>query len=399
MKSQDKLWNAAFINILLINFCHQMGQQMMNTLVPKYVDALGGSAYIVGLVSSIFAVSSLILRPVLVPAFDSFSKKKMLDASIFGIFTVFTCYGMAKDFSLIVVARLLHGVCVGCVAPLSLAIASESLPKDKIGKGISIFSLCQAVGQAVGPNFGLTISRNIGYSKTFYIGSAVMLLAFALTLIMKDNTTERDQYKIALNKFIEKRSLHSAVLMFFLMLPYCCVGSYLAIYGDLLGIDNIGLYFTAYAVCLLFSRPISGSMIDKYGYERVLIPGMICYAISFVLLSISRTLGGFIAAAVVSAFGYGVCYPTIQSLGMSCAPASRRGAASSTSYLGADFAMLLGPTLAGKYVDHLVAASNSKVDGYSTMYAVMIIPIALSFIYFLFTKKTIKRYVDMEKAG
>ena len=78
MNIESKIWNTTFINILVVNFCHQMGQQMMNTLVPKYANALGANAYTVGLLSSVFAISSLLIRPVSTPAFDSFSKKKLL---------------------------------------------------------------------------------------------------------------------------------------------------------------------------------------------------------------------------------------------------------------------------------------------------------------------------------
>ena len=40
----EQLWNRDFINILIVQFCIQMGQQMMNSLVPKFADAVGGSA-------------------------------------------------------------------------------------------------------------------------------------------------------------------------------------------------------------------------------------------------------------------------------------------------------------------------------------------------------------------
>lgn len=389
MKNETKMWNSAYINILIVNFCHQMGQQMMNTLVPKYADALGASAYVVGLVSSVFAISSLLIRPVTTPAFDSFSKKKLLTASIFGIFVTFTVYGLSKSVYMLMAARLLHGICVGCVAPLSLAIAGDALPDSKMGRGIGIFSLCQAVGQAIGPNMGLSLSRTIGYRSTFFIGSAIMLVAMVLSIFLKENNKYREPYRIKLDKIIEKDALHPAALMFLIMMPYTCINSYIAIYGDLLGIDQIGLYFTVYAVFLLLTRPVGGILIDRYGYKRVLIPCMLCFAASFIIISSSKSLTGFLIAAAVNAFGYGVCYPSMQSLAMSCSPKSRRGAAGSTSYLGADISMLLGPTLAGLLVDSVNKSTGTAVKGYSTMYFVMVIPIFLGILYFLLCNKKI----------
>lgn len=389
MNIESKMWNITFINILVVNFCHQMGQQMMNTLVPKYANALGANAYTVGLLSSVFAISSLLIRPVSTPAFDSFSKKKLLIASIFGIFIVFTMYGLSKSVYMIMAARLLHGICIGCVAPLSLAIASDALPDSKMGRGIGVFSLCQAIGQAVGPNMGLSLSQTIGYSYTFFIGAAIMLIATILSLFLKDMNKPREPYRIAWDKIIEKDALHPAVLLFLTMLPYTCISSYIAIYGGLLGVDRIGLYFTVYAVFLLLTRPLGGALIDKYGYKRVLVPSMLCFAASFLIIGSSKNLTGFLIAAAVNAFGYGVIYPSMQSLAMSCTAKNRRGAAGSTSFLGADLSMLVGPALAGLLVDSVNKNTGTSVKGYSVMYFVMIIPIIIGIFYFLIFNKKI----------
>ena len=371
-----------------------MGQQMMNTLVPKYAYALGATTYLVGLVSTAFAVSSLMARPFTSPAFDSFSKKKLLIASLAGIMIVFTGYGLSKNYGMIIAFRLIHGACVGCVAPLSLAIAGDNLPDEAMGSGIGIFSLCQAVGQAIGPNLGLQMSRSIGYPKTFFLGAGVMLLSIVLALFIVEVPRERDPYRITFDKIVEKDSLHPAVLMFFIMIAYTCIGSYLAIFGELLGIDNIGLYFSVYAVFLLISRPVSGKMIDRFGYAKVLVPGLVFFASSFVIIGQSRTLPSFLIAAVVNAFGYGVCYPAVQSLSISCANKNKRGAAASTSYLGADFSMLVGPFLAGLLVDGTAKAGLDKVQGYSLMFSVMTVPIFFGLVYFLLFKNKIQANIQ-----
>ena len=108
------LWNPAFINILIVQFCLQLGQQMMNTLVPKFADSLGATAYIVGLVSSIFSVSSLLILFVASPAFDCYSRKKMLIIAIAGMVVSFAGYALSTTIPALIVFRLLQGACQGC---------------------------------------------------------------------------------------------------------------------------------------------------------------------------------------------------------------------------------------------------------------------------------------------
>ena len=389
-----KIWNPAFIMILIVNFCVQMGQQMTNALVPKYADSLGATAYVVGIVGSIFAVASIMIRPVASPAFDSTSKKKLLIAAIFGFVVVQATYGLANSIPVIIGARLLHGMCLGVAAPISLAITSNTLPDGKLGKGIGIFSLTQAVGQAVGPNLGLTMSLSIGYHYTFFIGAFLMLTAAILAFFIKEPEYEKKPYKISFDKIIEKSALHATILMFFFIFAYSCVNNFIAIYSGLRGIENIGMFFTVYAVFLLITRPVSGILLDKLGYGKVLIPGIIMFGLSFFIISIAQTMTTFLIAAAVSAFGYGVCYPTVQSLSMSCSPKSRRGVASSTNYLGADFGMLFGSSTAGFVVDRMSASASTRVEAYSRMYQLMIIPIALSIVYFLIVRKKIAQNIE-----
>ncbi len=391
MQKKETIWNPVFISVFVANFCQQMGQQMMNTLVPKYADSLGAAASTVGLVTSVFAITALAVRPISSPALDSFSKRKLLMAAQLCVFAAFIGYSLADGIEMIVAARVLHGIGSGVTAPLCLALASNSLPDSKIGSGIGIFSLGQAVAQAVGPNIGLTLSESLGYSKTFLIGAAVLGMACVLSFFIKEPPMERPKYKISLDRMIAKGAVRPAVLMFFLGMAFSCIGSFIAIYGGERGVDNIGLYFTAYAGTMLITRPVCGRLVDKYGFDKVLIPGILCFAAAFFLISIADSLSGFILAGVVGAFGYGVCQPTVQSLCMRCVPKEQRGAAGSTNYIGMDLGALLGPVISGSIVDSLLSSSGNAVYAYSNMFRIMTVPMFIALIYLLIVKNKIKR--------
>ena len=79
------IWTRAFICILCVNAFMQMGQQMMNTLIPKYANSLGASAHVVGLMSTAFGLSALLFRPFVSPAFDVFSKAVMVCTECVGL--------------------------------------------------------------------------------------------------------------------------------------------------------------------------------------------------------------------------------------------------------------------------------------------------------------------------
>lgn len=381
---RNTIWNPTFLSVFIVNFSLQMGQYMMNTLIPKYANYLGATASVVGLVSSIFAVTALAIRPISGPAFDYFSKKRLLTLTIGVIALAFVGYSLSSSVGMIIFCRLLHGVGVGCTAPLALAIASDALPEEKMGSGLGIFSLAQAISSAVGPSIGLSLSANIGYNRTFAIGAATVAFACALTIIIKESPREKpsEKFAITLDRIIAKQAIVPAIIMAFLSMSYACINAFIALYGDARGVSGIGLYFTVYAVFLLMSRPLSGTIADRYGLDKAIVPACLFFASSFFLLSLAASLPAFLIAAAVSAFGYGACQPAIQALCMRCVPKERRGVGANTNYFGADIGQLLGPTIAGRIAES-VQMTGTQADGYAMVFRCMMVPIFIAMLLFL----------------
>jgi MFS family permease len=284
-RQENKIWNAKFVRITIINFLLSMGQFMINTLLPKYADSLGASATVVGVVSGMFAVTALGIRPIAGPAMDYFQKNKLMRLSVGLIVIAFIGYGLSKSVFLIIISRLVHGLGVGVAIPLSMAMASNALPREKMASGMSIFSLGNAVGTAVGPAIGLKLMQLVGYNITFFVVAGILGVCFIITLLLTSGGHPHEQpFRIQLNRIIVPDVIVPAILMFFIAISYSSITYFLVIYGGLRGVENIGLYFTAYAVFLLVSRPVSGRIADKYGLDKTIIPGLLMFAASFILI-------------------------------------------------------------------------------------------------------------------
>ncbi len=399
-REYNTIWNDKFISILIINFVMNMGQFMMNALIPKYAYSLGANAAVVGVVSSMFAVTALIIRPVAGPAMDYYSKSRLLTASISMLAVAFVVYGLSKDVTVIIIARLLHGLGIGVAVPLSLAMATNALPERKMVSGIGIYSLGAAVATAVGPWLGLKLMGLLGYNNTFFILAAWLVLCVVLTLRLKSYTPVRHSpFRIKLDRVFVTDVIIPTIIILFVTFAFSSINSFVIIYADLMNIDQIGLYYTAYAISLLVSRPISGAVADKYGTDKTIIPGLLIFAASFIIISYARTLPMFIFAGVLCAFGYGVCVPALQALCMLLVPKQRRGAAGNTNYIGSDSAYLLGPAAAGLIVTGIQNATGSELSGYRGMYRAMMIPVIVALVFFIFTSKIIREKLAEQQAA
>lgn len=357
---------------------------MMNTIIPLYADVLGASPTYVGIVAGVFGVTALASRPFAGPAFDSFSKKWMLFGSVALIVVATFLYGIASSVEALIAVRLLHGLAMGVSGPLGLALVVETLPPSRISSGVGVYTLAQAVGMAAGPAIGIWLSLEFGFQLAFTCAGAVMIIALLMLFFLKDSPDQvRKPYELKLSRMFAREAIMPAVLMLLLMSSFCCTVSFLAIFAGLLGVEGIGLSFTVYALCMVLTRPIFGSLADKFGSAKVLIPAMFCFAISFVVTSQARSLDMFIVAAVIASCGFGACNPLVQAIAMKLVSDDARGAGSNTTYAGMDIANLAGPAFAGAVIEYLRDMTGSEVVAYTDMWLVMIAPIVIAFVIFV----------------
>ncbi len=378
------IWNTTFVHAFVTNLVLHLAIYMMNTLSATYADYLGATSVIVGLISGMFAATALIFKMISAPAIDTFNRKHVLMGSIGILLLSYIGYTFSYNMPMLIISRLLTGVGMAFTSTCCLTVASDSLPVEKMASGIGYFTLGTALSQALAPYAGLRAVEKIGYNKTFAVLAVLMVFTIFYVSTMKIEFTKTKKFKITLSGIIAKQAVPGAVLLFFLNMTFSTVNSFLVLFAVSQGVEQsrIGIYFTVYAVTMLVSRPLIGTLADKIGTVRTIIPSMLAFAASFILISMADSLPAFLAAAFVSAFGYGGCFPTIQAVCMKSVPKERRGAASCTAYVGTDLSHLIGPVLAGAVVDY--------TGGYVAMWRVMLLPIGVAIVLSLVMRGVIE---------
>ena len=379
MSQKETIWSAPYVALMATNFFQSMAAFMTNTTLPLYLDALGAATSTVGIVVGAFAITALLVRPFAGPAFDSFSRKRLLLASQTVIAASLVGYGVVSSIPGLFCVRLLHGIGIGCSGPLAMSLVSEFLPVSRLASGISIYALAQSFAQVIGPAVGLWLAEAIGFSNAYFISALSVLVAMVGVFFVKEPSRERLPYRFSLNRMFAREAVPKAAVLCLLCIAFAGTTSYLVLYGNLLGIGSMGTYFVVYALCLVGTRPLFGKMADRFGAPRVLLVGVLFFAASYVMLWQVRDFAGIIAVAVVASAGFGACAPLIQSMALGSVPVERRGAAANTSFTGMDVGMLIGPATAGFVIEALVPVAGGQIEAYSCMWLVMLVPLAIAF--------------------
>ena len=375
MKEQkESIWSFPYIALMVVNLFQSMAAFMANTTLPVYADTLGASPSVVGIVVSSFSVTALLTRPFAGPAFDSFSRKRLLMASQCIICACMFLYGVVDSLQGLVIVRLVHGIGIGCSGPLAMSLVSEFLPESRFASGISIYALAQSFAQVVGPAAGLYLVNAIGFSPSYFLAAGCLLVAICGVGLIREPYRERLRYELKLDRMFAPEAVGKGVALMLLATSFSCMGAYVVLYGYSVGVSQMGVFFIVYAFCLLGTRPLFGSMADRFGAPRMLAVGIAFFAASYVALAVADNLVAFIIAAILGSAGFGCCGPLLQSAALASVPPSRGGAASNTAFTGLDLGMLIGPIIGGMVIEAATPILGSQPEAYSLMWLAMLVP-------------------------
>ena len=390
------IWNRGFTCAFLANLLLCFSQNTANTLISTYADYLGAGAVLVGTISGLYFGVAFAARPISGPVITILDKKKiMLVTYAMGVVTNLV-YAAAGTIPLFVLARVLHGLQFAFVGSLNLTIASDSLPRDKLGSGIGIFGIGGALSQAVGPSLGIAIrdwasarwGEGGGYTAVFLVSAAFMFIALvpcALIPLKKPTAEERRSLGAWYKNIIAREAISPSVLLCLVSVSSILYTTYMVPYAASLGIESIGVFFTVYALVLLGARPLFGRLSDRVGMDKVMLPSFVVFMLSFVAVGLGRSLPVLLVGAVLGALGYGALNPAIQTLCIRTVEPERRGVASNTEYFGMDLGYFLGPFLGG-----LLYSAGS----YSSMYLIGgIAPLLLGLALFLLTWRRLRDHL------
>ncbi|HZJ85365.1 MAG TPA: MFS transporter [Syntrophomonadaceae bacterium] len=373
LKQEDGLWTRDFILISIIGLFTFLGFQMLMPTLPLYAKFLGGTDAHAGLVVGIFTFAAVIIRPFTGYALDAYGRKGIFFIGMF-IFTACVFgYMWVPSLLILLLLRFVHGFGWGLTSTAASTVAADVIPRNRMGEGMGYYGLAPTLSMALAPALGLFIISHYNFNVLFSLSTVLIIIAILLALFINYQKVAAVQRKFQL---IEKDALVPSLVVLFITMTYGAIVSFLAIYAGELGISNIGLFFTIYAIALTITRPIAGRLADKRGFDLVVIPGISFITIAMVLLFFANSMTWFLVAAVVYGIGFGSTQPALLALAIVKTSPKKRGGANATFFTGFDLGIGIGSIMWGLIVGMV---------GYSWMYLLATIPALIGLgIYFVY---------------
>ncbi|MBW7476439.1 MFS transporter [Paenibacillus oenotherae] len=365
-----RLWTLSFISLTLCSFLLFLNLQMLLSAFPSYVkNELSGSDLSVSLVISVFAVSAMLTRFLTAGLMRRLNRNVILLVGVAAMAAITGIHTIAHSVESLLVMRICYGVSFGMASTVIPTLVSQIIPRARMGEGIGYFGLSSSLAMSIGPMIGLNVMKQSGFGMLSVISAATVLLIFPIMLISRSippipvkeaNAGARAAaVSTATTPSFSSRLLFPALLNVILSVTYSGLLSFIALYGESVHLEQVGLFFLFNAVTIIIIRPISGKIFDSRGHGAVLLPAALCVIASLLVLSYAADLPMLIVSALLYGLGFGAIQPTLQAWMLRLVPQEQHGTVNSLFYNSTDLGVAGGA---------LILGAISTVTGYAAMY-------------------------------
>lgn len=380
----EKIFSKDFIIIWFANFFIFLGFQMTLPTIPIFVNELGGSEQLIGIIVGIFTFSALLFRPYAGHALENKGRGKIYIIGLALFVVSVGSFGLVTSMMMLIVLRIIQGVGWGFSTTASGTIATDLVPPKRRGEGMGYFGLSSNLALAFGPALGLTLVDYLSFAQLFFICAVFGLIALVLALNISYKKVDQsaDKTKPARFDVVEKTAVNPSVLLFFITLTFGGITSFLPLYAAEKSVAGIQLYFISYALFLMISRLFAGKIYDKKGDIYVIPPGTLLIFIAMLILSWLPNTEMMLVAGALYGLGFGSVQPALQAWAVDKAPKNRKGMANATFFSFFDLGVGVGAILFGQL---------AFMFNYGLIYIVAACSVLIALLFYLFLIATGRR--------
>jgi len=266
-----------------------------------YMKTLGGSLFLVGLLSVAFNLTSSIAQYPFGYLSDKTGRRKPFIA--FGIFSsgityLFVVFATAP--SILLGIRVLQGVLSSSIFPAHTAFVAELSALEKVGSSYGFFNFVENTGYMLGNFLGSGIVKTLGIKSAFVISALISIVSAGIVLLMEETPHPasrsekpiipqegRESERAIFERKAFKSLLKGKLGIFYLsvllaMIASGQVYSVLSVYfEEKFGSQWVGILFGIDSMAAALSAPVIGKAIDKKGAKTIFVLSLIGYMVVF----------------------------------------------------------------------------------------------------------------------
>ena len=365
----------AFILGFLSQFTFMITFHILIPTLPIYLSRLGSSEREIGVLIGAFAVSSLVLRPLVGRALLTYSEKAIMMAGAFLFTVTFATFLVAPPFWPLLIVRIFQGIGFAFFNTASFALIVNISTEEHRGQSLSYFMVAPNISMALAPSVGMAIVNRFDFTFLFIVGVGLSLCT--LVIIQRLRRTEVLPSKdppVEDRFFLNAKALPSSGVVLLHNICWSAMTAFFPLYAVKKGVTNPGFFFSALAMMMILGRALGGRILDVYQKEKIILIFLTTVIVAMTILTFSKTLPMFILVGLLWGTAAAFLIPAFMTYTLDRAGSSR-GTAIGTYTTMADLGIALGPVIMGMII---------HATSYQTMFLCLILTEVINIMYFYF---------------
>ena len=346
------LWTLDYVLTLLTGHFLFVSYTSMFTVIPNYVNDLGGQNWHVGVVVGAFGVLSLFVRPYVGRLIAMFGPKPIAVIGLGSFALAALLYVLpvnswldaapalahlpALAFLWPVPVRMLRGIGLAATPVATSTIVVNLAPAARRAEGLSYMGIAIGTAGLYSPFLAeLLVERFDSFNAAFLYASLAALLGCMFAVGLSSARTN-PVAAVPAGQPREKAPLipRAAILPTLIFISFTAttgpVNSFMPIVAAERELGNPGLFYTVNSLVTMLSLLGSGRVADRFGRASVVLPGLVVVAAGMFTLMFASAQWMLIASAMMAGAGFGLLQPGMQSLAVDRVSPRERGPAMAT---------------------------------------------------------------------
>ncbi|MBU8880384.1 MFS transporter [Bacillus sp. FJAT-29790] len=346
-----------------------MSFQMLIPTLPPYIKSIGASGLEIGLVTALFSIGAVLSRPFIGFMLEYRARKPLVLIGAAALLAITIIYPLSQLVIIFLLFRFVHGLAWGWSTTVNGTAAVDVVPNSRLGEGMGYFGLSVTIGMIIAPSLGIYLFQITSFTNLIYISSILGVIALVLLAIVRYQTPEavknmkkEDLTFSYFGSLVEKSSWFPAFVTMIICFGYGSIVTFIVIFGEERGIDQIFLFYLVNAIMASVTRPIAGKWFDQRGPKGLV---LFCTFLTFIgmwALSFAHSNMLIIVAGILFGVGFGSLIPTLQSWTLSMTPANRRGVATGMFFSAIDLGIGLSGIVFGVLAQFVETAALFQIS-------------------------------------
>ncbi|MCC7373992.1 MAG: MFS transporter [Verrucomicrobiales bacterium] len=159
-----------------------LGSSSANVSLPEVAHSFAASIQEVQwiVLAYLLAVTTLIVGAGRLG--DRLGRRRLLLTGLFLFSAASGAAALAPSLGTLIAARAVQGVGAAFMMALSMALISETIPKESTGRAMGLLGTMSAIGTSLGPSLGGLLISSLGWRAAFFVNAPLGIITLLMTL-------------------------------------------------------------------------------------------------------------------------------------------------------------------------------------------------------------------------